>query len=30
MNGVRGVFVGYLVLILLGIAYVTWLGLAGR
>jgi hypothetical protein len=30
VNGVRAVFIGYLVLILIGIAYVTWLGLAGR
>ena len=30
MNGVRGVFIGFLVVILLGIAYVTALGLMGR
>ena len=30
MRGVRVVFVGYLVVILLGIAYVTALGLMGR
>jgi hypothetical protein len=30
MRGVRVVFVLYLVVILLGIAYVTALGLAGR
>ena len=30
MRGVRGVFVGFLVVILLGIAYVTALGLLGR
>lgn len=30
MKGVKGVFVGYLVVILLGIAYVTALGLMGR
>ena len=30
MNGVRGVFVGFLVVILLGIVYVTALGLMGR
>ena len=30
MNGVRGVFVGYLAVILLGIAYVVALGVAGR
>ncbi len=30
MNGVRGVFLGFLVVILLGIAYVTALGLMGR
>jgi hypothetical protein len=30
MKGVRVVFVLYLVVILLGIAYVTALGLAGR
>ena len=30
MRGVRAVFIGYLVVILLGIAYVTALGLMGR
>ena len=30
MRGVRGVFLGFLVVILLGIAYVTALGLMGR
>jgi hypothetical protein len=30
MRGVRAVFIGYLVVILLGIAYVTVLGLMGR
>lgn len=30
MNGVRGVFVGFLVVILVGIVYVTALGLMGR
>jgi hypothetical protein len=30
VNGVRGVFLGFLVVILLGIAYVTALGLMGR
>ena len=30
MNGVRGVFLAFLVVILLGIAYVTALGLMGR
>jgi hypothetical protein len=30
VRGVRGVFVGFLVVILLGIAYVTALGLLGR
>jgi hypothetical protein len=30
VRGVRGVFVGFLVVILLGIAYVTALGLMGR
>ena len=30
MRGVRALFVGYLVVILLGIAYVTALGLMGR
>ncbi len=30
MKGVRGVFLGYLAVILLGIAYVTALGLMGR
>ncbi len=30
MKGVRGVFVGYLAVILLGIAYVVALGVAGR
>ena len=30
MREVRGVFVGFLVVILLGIAYVTALGLMGR
>jgi len=30
VKGVKGVFVGYLVVILLGIAYVTALGLMGR
>ncbi len=30
MNGVRGVFLGFLVVILLGIVYVTALGLMGR
>ncbi len=30
MRGVRGVFLAYLVVILLGIAYVVALGLVGR
>jgi hypothetical protein len=30
MRGVRGLYVTYLVVILLGIAYVTLLGLMGR
>jgi hypothetical protein len=30
VRGVRAVFVGYLVVIALGIAYVTLLGLMGR
>ena len=30
MRGVRGVFVGYLVVIFVGVAYVTALGLMGR
>lgn len=30
MNGVRGVFLGFLVVILVGIAYVVALGLMGR
>ena len=30
MKGVRGVFLAYLVVILLGIAYVVALGLVGR
>jgi hypothetical protein len=30
VKGVRGVFVGYLAVILLGIAYVVALGVAGR
>ena len=30
MRGVRGVFLAYLVVILLGIAYVVVLGLVGR
>jgi hypothetical protein len=30
MRGVRAVFIGYLVVILVGIAYVTALGLMGR
>ncbi len=30
MKGVRGVFLGYLAVILLGIAYVVVLGLMGR
>ena len=30
MKGVRGVFVAYLVVLVLGIAYVTVLGLVGR
>ncbi len=30
MRGVRGVFLGYLLVILLGIAYVVALGLMGR
>ena len=30
MRGVRGLFVVYLVVILIGIAYVTALGLMGR
>ena len=30
MRGVRGVFLAYLVVILLGIAYVVALGLMGR
>ena len=30
MKGVRGVFLGYLALILLGIAYVVAAGLMGR
>jgi hypothetical protein len=30
VRGVRAVFIGYLVVVLLGIAYVTALGLMGR
>jgi len=30
VNGVRGVFLAFLVVILVGIAYVTALGLMGR
>jgi hypothetical protein len=30
VKGVRGVFLGYLAVILLGIAYVVVLGVAGR
>ena len=30
MKGVRGIFLGYLAVILLGIAYVVALGLIGR
>ena len=30
MKGVRGIFLGYLAVILLGIAYVVALGLMGR
>ena len=30
MNGVRGVFLSFLILVLLGVAYVTALGLMGR
>ena len=30
MRGVRGIFLAYLVVILLGIAYVVALGLVGR
>jgi hypothetical protein len=30
VKGVRAVFIGYLVVIGIGIGYVTWLGLAGR
>lgn len=30
MNGVRAVFVAYLVVVLLGIVYVSVLGLTGR
>ncbi len=30
MNGVRAVFLGFLAVVLLGIAYVTALGLMGR
>jgi len=30
MRGVRAVFIGYLVVILLGIAYILALGLMGR
>ena len=30
MRGVRAVFIGYLVVVLLGIVYVTALGLMGR
>jgi hypothetical protein len=30
MKGVRAVFIGYLVVILLGVAYVSALGLLGR
>jgi hypothetical protein len=30
VKGVRGVFLGYLAVILLGIAYVVALGVAGR
>jgi hypothetical protein len=30
VRGVRGVFLGYLLVILLGIAYVVALGLTGR
>ena len=30
MNGVRAVFLGFLVVVLLGVVYVTALGLMGR
>ena len=30
MNGVRGVFLGFLIVVLLGVVYVTALGLMGR
>jgi hypothetical protein len=30
VNGVRAVFVGFLVVVLLGVVYVTALGLMGR
>ncbi len=30
MNGVRGVFVAFLVVVLVGVVYVTVLGLMGR
>lgn len=30
MNGVRGVFIAYLVVLVLGIGYAIWLGLAHR
>lgn len=30
MNGVRAVFLGFLVVVLLGVVYVTVLGLMGR
>ncbi|MBB3082999.1 hypothetical protein FHR93_001180 [Geodermatophilus sabuli] len=30
MNGVRAVFVGFLLVVLLGVVYVTALGLMGR
>jgi len=30
VNGVRGVFLSFLILVLLGVAYVTALGLMGR
>jgi hypothetical protein len=30
VNGVRGVFLGFLIVVLLGVVYVTALGLMGR
>jgi hypothetical protein len=30
VNGVRGVFIAYLVVLVLGIGYAIWLGLAHR